>query len=99
MEKLAFSLIMAAQKLRPYFQARTIVFQIKKPLWRVMNNPKASGRLVLRVIELGEFDIQYQSRTTIKVQALVDFIAEFTTREDEDEGLTAWMIWADGSSN
>ena len=34
-------------------------------------------------IKLGEFDVQYRPRTTIKAQALVDFIAKFTTGEDE----------------
>ena len=43
MEKLAFALITAAWKLRLYFQAHTIVVQIDKPLWKVMNNPEATG--------------------------------------------------------
>ena len=43
MEKLAFTLIMAARKLRPYFQAHTIVVQINKLLRKMMNNPKAVG--------------------------------------------------------
>ena len=30
------------------------------------------------VVELSQFDIEYRPRTAIKVQALVDFIAEFT---------------------
>ena len=44
------------------------------------------------VIELAEFDILYWPKTTIKAQALVDFIAEFTTMEDEDNRLATWMI-------
>ena len=32
MEKLIFTLITAARKLKPYFQAHTIVVQIDKPL-------------------------------------------------------------------
>ena len=43
MEKLAFALITIARKLRLYFQAHTIVVQIDKPLWKVMNNPEATG--------------------------------------------------------
>ena len=42
MEKLVFALIMAACKLRPYFQAHIIMFQIDKPLWKAMNNPEAA---------------------------------------------------------
>ena len=37
--------------------------------------------MVLWVVELSEFDVRYHPRTTIKVQALADFIAEFTTDE------------------
>ena len=57
MENLAYALIMASCKLRPYFQAHSIVFQIDKPLRKTMNNPEAVGRLVLWVIELNEFDV------------------------------------------
>lgn len=84
MEKLAFVLITAARKLKSYFQAHTIMVQIDKPLRKAMNNPKLAGRLVLWVIELREFNIQYRPRTTIKAQALADFIVEFTTKEHEE---------------
>ena len=46
MEKLAFALIAATRKFKPYFQAHTIV--------------------VLWVIELSQFNIQYCPRTAIK---------------------------------
>ena len=35
----------------------------------------------------------------IKAQVLVDFITEFTTKEDKEVESMAWMIWTDGSSN
>ena len=59
MEKLAFALITAVRKLRPYFQAHTIVVQTDKSLWKAMNNLEAARRLVLWAIELGKFDVQY----------------------------------------
>ena len=37
-----------------------------------------SGRLTKWAIELGEFDIKFMPRTTIKRKAVVDFVAEFT---------------------
>ena len=37
-----------------------------------------SERLTKCAIELGEFDIKFMPRTTIKGQAVVDFVAEFT---------------------
>jgi len=42
MEKVAFSLVTAAYKLRPYFQAHTIVVQMDKPLQKTMNNPETT---------------------------------------------------------
>ena len=42
--------------------------------------------------------MQYQPRTTIKVQALTDFIAKFTTGVEDGEP-TAWMVCQDRLSN
>ena len=78
MEKLAFALVTAAQKLKPYFQAHTIVVLTEKPLKRVMNSPEAAGRMALWAVELSEFDIQYRPRTAIKGQVVANFIIEFT---------------------
>ena len=51
------------------------------------------------MIELSEFDIQYQPRTAIMAQALANFVAQFTAKEDEDSRLATWMIWINGLSN
>ena len=75
MEKLAFALVTAAHKLKPYFQAHTIVVLTDRPLRRAMSNPDAAGRLALWAIELSEFDIQYRPRIAIKEQVVADFIA------------------------
>ena len=84
MEKLAFALVTAACKLKPYFQAHTVIVLTNKPLRRAMSNPEAVGQLALWAIELSEFDIQYRPRIAIKGQIVADFIAEFTS--DEDKG-------------
>ena len=47
MEKLAFALVTAARKLKPYFQAHTMIFLTDKPLRRAMSNPEAVGQLAL----------------------------------------------------
>ena len=57
MEKLAFALVTTAHKLKPYFQAYTMVVLTDKPLWWAMSNPEAAGRMALWAIELSEFDI------------------------------------------
>ena len=66
MEKLAFALVTAAQKLKPYFQAHTIVVLTDKPLQRAMGSPDAAGQMALWAIKLSEFNIQYRPHTTIK---------------------------------
>ena len=76
MEKLAFALIIAARKLKPYFQAHTIVVLTNKPLRKAMSSPEAAGRMALWAVELSEFNIRYHSRTAIKGQVVADFIAD-----------------------
>uniref|UniRef100_A0A2N9GA07 Uncharacterized protein n=1 Tax=Fagus sylvatica TaxID=28930 RepID=A0A2N9GA07_FAGSY len=101
MEKLAFALLIASRKLRPYFQSHPIVVLTDYPLRKAMNKPDAAGRLVQWSIEMSEFHIDYHPRTAIKAQALADFIAEFTQpwkdEEDLEEG-KAWTVNIDGSS-
>ena len=69
MEKLTFTLIIAARKLKPYSD---------KPLRKAMSSPEAAGRMALWAIELSKFDIRYRPRTAIKGQEVADFIAKFT---------------------
>ena len=83
MEKLAFALVTAARKLKPYFQAHIVIVLTNKPLQRAMSNPEAVERMALWVIELSEFDIQYRPRVAMKRQVITDFIAEFTNIEGQ----------------
>ncbi|XP_075645376.1 uncharacterized protein LOC142616399 [Castanea sativa] len=100
MEKLAFVLVTAARKLKPYFQAHTIYVLTDKPLRRAMSSPEAVGRMVLWAIELSEFNIRYQPRATVKGQILADFIAEFTIIKDRGaEETPIWRVHTYGSSN
>ena len=100
MEKLAFALITAARKLKPYFQAHAIVVLTDQPLKIAMSSPEAVGRMALWAIELSEFDVQYRPRTAIKGQIVADFITEYTQPEDKGaEGQKLWSIHTDGSSN
>ena len=86
MEKLAFALITAARKLKPYFQAHTIIVLTDQPLKRAMSSPEAAGRMALWAIELSEFDVQYCPQTAVKGQIVA-------------EGQKLWSIHTDGSSN
>ena len=84
MEKLAYSLILAARKLRPYFQSHKILVKMTFPLRQVLHRPEMSGRMLKWAVELGQFDIDYKPRTAIKGQTLVDFILEFTNQDMEN---------------
>ena len=71
-----------------------------QPLKGAMSSLEAARRMALWTIELSEFDIQYSLRTTIKGQAVADFIAEYTQLEGKGaEVLGQWSIHMDGSSN
>ncbi|XP_075640537.1 uncharacterized protein LOC142612315 [Castanea sativa] len=100
MEKLAFALVTATRKLKPYFQAYTINVLTNKPLRRAMSSPEAAGQMALWAIELSEFDIRYQPRAAVKGQILANFVAEFTITKDQGaEETPIWRVHTDGSSN
>ena len=63
-----------------------------------MKNLKEARRLVLWAIELSEFDVQYRPRVVSKAQALADFVAELTTK-DEAQGAVPWVVRTDRLSN
>jgi hypothetical protein len=99
-EKLAFALINLARRLRPYFQAHAIRVLTEYLLKKVLQKPDLSGRLVNWTVELGEFDLEFYPRTTIKAQVLADFIAEFSNPPESQETpqKEAWIAYVDGSS-
>ncbi|XP_073016849.1 uncharacterized protein [Primulina eburnea] len=95
LEKLALALVMTARRLRPYFLSHPIVVLTNSPLGRILTHSDMSGRLIKWTTELGEYDIQYEPRTSIKAQALADFLAETVHLENEDP----WKVYVDGSSS
>ena len=100
MEKLAFALVTTARKLKPYFQAHTIIVLTDQPLKRAMSSLEAAGRIALLAIELSKFDVQYHPLTVVKGQVVADFIAKYTQLEDKGaEEHRIWSIHTDGSSN
>ena len=76
-KKLILALVVAARKLRPYFQAHTVIVMTQYPLRSILHGPDASQRVMKWALELGQYGLVFQPRTTIKAQALADFIAEF----------------------
>jgi hypothetical protein len=78
MEKVAYAVVMASRKLKPYFQAHKIIIPSSFPLDNVFKNLEAIGCIGKWAIEINDFTIELVRRHTIKSQALVDFVADWT---------------------
>ncbi|XP_021850953.1 uncharacterized protein [Spinacia oleracea] len=96
-EKMAYAVLIAARKLRPYFDAHTIEVLTNFPLEKAISKLDTSGRLLKWAIELSEFDLEFRPRTAIKAQALADFIVEASYQEDEIQA-EVWEVSMDGSA-
>ena len=78
LEKLALALIVAAPKLRPYFQTHPIVVVTSFPIKFVLHKPEDFRSLAKWAVELGEYDVIFRQATAIYSQVLADFVAEFS---------------------
>ncbi|KAL0447819.1 UNVERIFIED_CONTAM: hypothetical protein Slati_1909800 [Sesamum latifolium] len=95
----ALALIVTARRLRPYFLSHPIGVKTNTPLKQTLGKPDTSGRLVKWAVELSEYDISYFSRTTIKAQALADFVSEMTEITIKEASQDQkWLLHVDGSS-
>ncbi|GAV85155.1 RVT_3 domain-containing protein [Cephalotus follicularis] len=102
-EKFAYALIIAARKLRSYFQAHAIKVLTDQPLKQVLAKPDTSGRLVKWSVELGEYDVKFEARPAIKSQVLTDFVGDNTPTEYVEENPSegereSWKLSVDDSS-
>nr|GFB92669.1 reverse transcriptase domain-containing protein [Tanacetum cinerariifolium] len=103
MEKLVLSMVFAAKRLRRYFQAHPIVVITDQPIKQVMSRPDATGRLQQWSIMLGEHNITYRPRTSIKGQILADFLNEMPSNASQGTSVAEtqeepWTLFTDGSS-
>ncbi|XP_010513419.1 PREDICTED: uncharacterized protein LOC104789418 [Camelina sativa] len=99
LEKLALAVIVAARKLRPYFQSHSIVVFTDQPLRTILHSLLQSGRMVKWAVKLSEYDIEYRSRPSLKSQVLADFITELSPElDDPTSAVEQWTMFVDGSS-
>ena len=66
-----------------------------------MHNKDTNGRIIKWAMELCPFSLDFQSRTTVKSQALVDFITEWTNLNAPPalDISDHWSMFFDGSLN
>ncbi|GKV28927.1 hypothetical protein SLEP1_g37913 [Rubroshorea leprosula] len=100
-EKATFALVCTAHKLRAYFQSHQIIVYTNLPLRKILQKPELSGRLIGWSVELSEYDLKFQQRTTIKGQAVADFLMECTstTKEEKAPEHPVWVLYVDGAAN
>nr|GEV59584.1 reverse transcriptase domain-containing protein [Tanacetum cinerariifolium] len=103
MEKLVLSLVFAAKRLRRYFQAHPIAIITDQPIKQVVSCPDVAGRLQKWSIMLGEHNITYRPRTSIKGQILADFLIEIPSNASQGASVAEtqeelWTLFTDGSS-
>ncbi|GJV88902.1 reverse transcriptase domain-containing protein [Tanacetum coccineum] len=107
MEKLVLALIHAARRLKRYFQEHNITVLTNKPIILLLSKPEKSERVARWAILLGEYEIEFKLRNTVKAHILADFLAE-TKEEDEETDLqekqqaeqtTRWKLYTDGASS
>nr|KYP73760.1 Retrovirus-related Pol polyprotein from transposon opus [Cajanus cajan] len=56
-EKLSLALVMAARRLRPYFQSHQMVVKTDYPIKQILRKSELAGRMIAWSVELSEFDI------------------------------------------
>lgn len=92
-EKTALVIITTARKLRPYFLSHWVKVRMSLPFQQILEKPDISGRMVKWAVELGEYEIEFESRTAIKAQALAYFLQEMTRVAE----VKVWKAFVDGS--
>lgn len=69
---------MASRKHKHYFTAHPIIIPTSYPLRDVFESWEAIGRISKWAAVLASYTLSFVSRSTIKTQALVDFIVDWT---------------------
>ena len=82
MQKLLYAILITSKKLRQYFQAHNVKVASSFPLGDILHNRDTNGRVVKWSVELGALSIEFLPRSTIKSQALADFIGEWIEIQD-----------------
>ncbi|GJU48061.1 reverse transcriptase domain-containing protein [Tanacetum coccineum] len=102
-EKLVLALVFAAKRLRRYFQAHPIMVITDQPIKQIISRPDTAERLQKWSVMLGEHNITYRPRTSVKGQILTDFLVEKPDEAPPDTSVVEtpqepWTLFTDGLS-
>jgi hypothetical protein len=105
--KLLLVILLASRMLRHYFKSHRIIVVNSYSLGRVLHNRSATGRIAKWPMELSGFNLDFAVATTIKSQAMADFVAEWTEvpiQEEEPHSSLpgkkdpeCWVMYFDGA--
>ncbi|XP_043811023.1 uncharacterized protein LOC122723300 [Manihot esculenta] len=113
-EKVAYALLLAVRKFRVYLESHQGIVMTDQPLKKILRRPETSGRMLAWSMKISPYCLEYRPRTSIKSQALADFIAECSFNEEqgkstfkalgsgrEEEPLQEfeWKSYVDGASS
>nr|AAS75250.2 putative polyprotein [Oryza sativa Japonica Group] len=98
-QKLLYGVLITVRKLSHYFQSHSVTVVTSFPLGDILHNREANGRIAKWALELMSLDISFKPRTSIKSQALADFLAEWTECQEDmpEEKMEYWTMHFDGS--
>jgi hypothetical protein len=94
LEKIAYAVIMAARKLRHYFEGHRIRVITNQLLSDLFANREASTRIIKWGAELSKYIVDFERRSAIKSQVLADFVVDWTspTQNLDEEIPTPWIV-------
>ena len=77
-QNLVYGVFLASRKLKHYFLGHAITVVSFAPFGDIIQKREATSRVAKWAIEIGPHGLKYVPRTTVKSQALVDFINDWT---------------------
>ncbi|GKA49976.1 reverse transcriptase domain-containing protein [Tanacetum coccineum] len=112
LKKIIIALVHAARRLKRYFQAHPIRVLTDKPIKQILARPNKLGRKSKCAIELGEHNIEFKGRNSVKGKILADFLAKTPSKEENDTNTkksaitskvptleNVWKLYTDGASS
>jgi hypothetical protein len=99
LEKIRYAVIMAARKLRHYFEGHRIRVITNQPLSDLFANREASTEIIKWGAELSEYIVDFERRSATKSQVLADFVVDWTspTQNLDEEIPMPCIVQCDGA--